>query len=193
MNDESPTTVYLEAISILAAALRDIRDAYPPGHFGHDRAHEALDKADRIQPSQPEPQLRYALVEQMGHRSTIATIRETTFAGKQMIEAVDLKGGGTSLISPESIYEITWITEADAIARTAPWTPPALTAGNPNPWGAYGADDYDDGTLPDPENPITGRTAGALDDDYPDVSGGGVPYADVATQGLHAPRADAGL
>jgi len=72
--------------------------------------------------------LRYALVEQMGHRATVATIRETTFCGKQMIEATDLKGGGTSLISPESVYEITWLTEADALARTRPWTAVAIAA-----------------------------------------------------------------
>lgn len=93
---------------------------------------------------EPEPELRYALVEQMGHRSTIATIQETTFCGKPMLELTNLKTGAVHLAAPDSLYEITWLTEADARARAKPWTPAAITAGNPNPWGAYGADDYDD-------------------------------------------------
>lgn len=110
----------------------EIRQAWNLGAMAVvDYWREAGDGDERLPDDAP---LRYALVEQMGHRSTVATIRETVFAGKQMIEATDLKGGGQSLISPESIYEITWITEADAIARTTPWTPVALPAAHYDTW-----------------------------------------------------------
>jgi hypothetical protein len=37
------TALYLAAIARLSAALREIRDTYPPGHHGHDVACAALD------------------------------------------------------------------------------------------------------------------------------------------------------
>lgn len=81
---------------------------------------------------------RYALVEQMGHRSTVGSVRETTFAGKQMLELTDMKTGRDHLISPESLYEVTWLTEDEARARATPWTATALPAAagvqDDDPW-----------------------------------------------------------
>lgn len=64
---------------------------------------------------------RYALVEQMGYRHDIAAVREVTFAGKQMIELTRLDDPtAVRLISPDSLYGITWLTEAEARARAKP-------------------------------------------------------------------------
>ena len=82
----------------------------------------------------PEPR-RFALVEQMGHRSTVGAVRETTFAGASMIQVTDLRTGSVHLVSPQSVYEITWLTGDEARARVRPWTAVAISAGNPNPWG----------------------------------------------------------
>jgi hypothetical protein len=76
------------------------------------------------------PSTRYALVEQMGHRSTVAAVREVTFCGKPMLAVTDLKTGSEHLISPESLYEVTWLTEDQARARAKPWTATAITAGD---------------------------------------------------------------
>lgn len=83
--------------------------------------------------------VRYALVEQMGHRSTTGAVREITFLGKQMLEVTDLRDGSVHLVAPESLYEVTWLAESDARARAKPWTAVALPAACPSPW-----DDEDD-------------------------------------------------
>ena len=80
------------------------------------------------------PPERYALIEQMGHRATVGAVRETTFAGKQMLAVTDLKTGGEHLISPESLYEVTWLTEEQARGRATPWTAQALPAGDGWPY-----------------------------------------------------------
>lgn len=90
--------------------------------------------AEQAAPCDPEPK-RYALVEQMGRRSTVGAVRETTFAGASMIQLTDLRTGSVHLVSPQSVYEITWLTEDEARARARPWTAVAISAGNPNPWG----------------------------------------------------------
>ena len=77
----------------------------------------------------PEPGARYALVEQMGHRSTVATVREVTFCSQPMLEVTELETGSVHLVSPQSIYEISWLDEATARARAKPWTATAITAG----------------------------------------------------------------
>jgi hypothetical protein len=86
----------------------------------------------------PQADVRYALVEQLGHRSTVAAVRETTFCGTPMLEVTDLKTGSVHLVSPQSLYEITWLTEDEAQRRSKPWTAVALPA------AAWPADDEDD-------------------------------------------------
>jgi hypothetical protein len=77
---------------------------------------------------------RYALVEQMGYRHDIAAVREVTFAGKQMIELTRLDDpAAVRLISPDSLYGITWLTEEEARSRAKPWTAAALPAGGGDP------------------------------------------------------------
>lgn len=79
--------------------------------------------------SAPEPPKRYALVEQMGYRHDIAAVREVTFAGKQLIELTRLDDpAAVRLISPDSLYGITWLTEAEARSRSKSWTAAALPA-----------------------------------------------------------------
>jgi hypothetical protein len=82
---------------------------------------------------------RYALVEQMGHRSTVGTVTETTFCGRPMLELTALDTGRAHLVAPESLYEITWLTEAEARQRAKPWTAVALPAAPHDSW-----DDRDD-------------------------------------------------
>ena len=82
----------------------------------------------RAAASAAEPK-RYALVEQMGHRSTIATVREVTFCDKPMIEVTDLAEDRVKLISPDSLYQVTWLTEDEARRRAKPWTARAITGG----------------------------------------------------------------
>jgi hypothetical protein len=76
---------------------------------------------------------RYALVEQMGHRSTVAAVRETTFLGEPVLEVTGLLDGRVHLVSPKSLYELTWLTETEARQQVKPWTAVALTTG-PDPW-----------------------------------------------------------
>lgn len=78
--------------------------------------------------AEPKPARRYALVEQMGHRSTTGTVTETTFCGRPMLAVTNLVTGRDHLISPDSLYEITWLTEDEARKRAQPWVPAALTA-----------------------------------------------------------------
>lgn len=82
------------------------------------------------------PTVRYALVEQMGHRATTGTVRETTFLGEPMLEVTDLVGGDrVHLVSPKSLYEITWLTETEARQQVKPWTAVALPGGHAvDPW-----------------------------------------------------------
>jgi hypothetical protein len=91
---------------------------------------------------------RYALVEQMGHRATTATVREVTFCGAPMLEVTDLKTGSVHLAAPQSLYEVTWLTEDEARTRAKPWTAQAITVGDDDPevaenggvWGFTEAD-----------------------------------------------------
>lgn len=101
--------------------------------------------ADAVRILTPEPEgARYALVEQMGHRSTTGTVREITFCGAPMLEVTDLKTGSVHLASPQSLYEVTWLTEAEARQRAKPWTATAIPAADP--WGTAESDlaDADD-------------------------------------------------
>lgn len=93
---------------------------------------------------------RYALVEQMGHRATTGTVRETTFCGAPMLEITDLKTGSVHLASPQSLYEVTWLTEPEARQRANPWTAVALPAAA-DPWGTAESD-LDDEDEDDDEN-----------------------------------------
>jgi len=129
--------------------LRDISDTHQPGTFAHDVAHQVVDRIHAGQVTAKaeaaEPPKRYALVEQMGHRATVGTVRETTFAGKQMLAVTDLGTGTEHLVSPESLYEVTWLTEEQARSRATPWTARALPAGgdDDDPW--QGDDEPEEG------------------------------------------------
>ena len=118
-------------------------DAYAcsgtPGHAGRHTFHLFAD----------EPPARYALVEQMGFRRTYGTIRETEFCGKPMLEVTSLETGAVQLAAPESLYQVTWLTraQAESATRTGSHSPAALSAaiaGDLASWGAgdeYGDDD----------------------------------------------------
>lgn len=91
---------------------------------------------------------RYALVEQMGHRSVTGTVRELTFVGRPMLEVTDLRDGQVRLVGAESLYQVTWISREQAERNVAP--PKALG------WGGrgdsdeyeYDEDDYKDNMEP---------------------------------------------
>jgi hypothetical protein len=123
-----------DLISACSAELLRVLDKHP----------EAPDDEYRITPKgeQAADAARYALVEQMGHRATVAAVRETTFCGAPMLEVTDLKTGSVHLAAPQSLYEITWLTEDEARRRAKPWTAVALpAAADSDPWPA---DDEDD-------------------------------------------------
>src|SRR6266567_3715139 len=61
--------------------------------------------------NESQPEVRYALVEQMGHRATTAAVREITFCGEPMLEVTDLRTGSVHVVSPKSLYEVSWLTE----------------------------------------------------------------------------------
>lgn len=96
------------------------------------RLHDAGDE----DPGDPEPSNRYALVEQMGHRATYAAVREITFCGEPMLEVTDLATRSMHVVSPKSLYEVSWLTEEVARSRAKPWTATAITAGDADsdPW-----------------------------------------------------------
>lgn len=93
---------------------------------------------DEDDEDEPKPITRHALVEQMGHRATTGTVRETTFLGEPMLEVTDLLSGRVHLVSPKSLYEVTWLTEAEARQQVKPWTAVAIqSAGDQDdddPW-----------------------------------------------------------
>ena len=122
--------------SLFGELLPDVRVAIEAG--AQAVANAAIQRRIDELDAQAEP-VRYALVEQMGHRSTIASIRETTFCGKPMLEVTSLKDGSVHVVAPESLYEVTWLTESDARARAKPWTAVALPAAD-----RFGADEEDD-------------------------------------------------
>lgn len=98
--------------------------------------------AGHDEPGEPKAAERYALVEQMGHRATVAAVRETTFCGEPMLEVTNLRTGSVHIVSPKSLYEVSWLTEEDARQRAKPWTAAAITAGSAIAWGA--GDDQDE-------------------------------------------------
>lgn len=131
-------------LDVALEALREIEDE-PHVGFSPQRASKALaDIADAATPTAEdfdaaagtpaiEP-LRYALVEQMGHRATTASVRETTFLGEPMLETTGLLNGRVHLVSPKSLYEVTWLTEAEARQQLKPWTAVALPAAHYDTW-----------------------------------------------------------
>jgi hypothetical protein len=103
-----------------------------------------MEGARTLSDAAAEPPVRYALVEQMGHRATYAAIRETTFLGEPVLEVTALNDGSVHLVSPKSIFEVTLMPEDQArnlAARTTSWTAVALPAADP--W--RGGDEDDDG------------------------------------------------
>lgn len=90
--------------------------------------------------SEPEP--RYALVEQMGYRQVAGTVRETEFCGRPMLEVTALDGSGTRLVSPDGLYQVTWLTREQA-GRAAGLHRPAIAAPARDAWAGSGYDDED--------------------------------------------------
>lgn len=93
-----------------AEQLRDvIGDLASPTAEDFDRAAEAIDE-------------RYALVEQMGYRQVIGTVREITFLGHACLEVTGLETGSTRIIGGigEGLYQLTWMTrdQAERATRT---------------------------------------------------------------------------
>jgi hypothetical protein len=95
---------------------------------------------------------RYAKVEQMGYRSRVCVVSETELAGRKMLRLTVLATGTIHDISPDSIYEITWLTRAQAeqATRTGAHAPAAIGPGRT-------ADDDDD--------PWRGDPLGDIDED----------------------------
>jgi hypothetical protein len=112
----------------------------------------------------PQPLDTWAIIELMGHVTIIGRVTETTLAGAPMLR-IDRIDGRVQRVSPQSLYRLTDVTEAEAKAAwlaQASWSgsrglPNALTQGD-----AYASPD-DDGD-PDPwaGDPLAG------DDDDPD-------------------------
>lgn len=92
---------------------------------GHDMA--------AAEPPAAEPVL-YAKVEQMGYRSRTGTVRETEFAGRKMLELTLIPAGTVHLVSPDSIYEITWMSrdQAERLTGTGAHAPAAIGRGEPH-------------------------------------------------------------
>jgi len=70
--------------------------------------------------AEPTPAGRYALVEQMGYRRVTGTVRETEFCGRPMLEVTDLRDGTVRLVGAESLYQVTWLSEAQAKRNVEP-------------------------------------------------------------------------
>jgi hypothetical protein len=100
-------------------------------------------EADHALEPEPAEPLRYALVEQMGFRRTYGTIRETEFCGRPMLEVTSLETGAVHLAAPESLYQLTWLTraQAEAATRTGSHSPAALSAAIADDLASWGADD----------------------------------------------------
>lgn len=114
--------------------------------------------------NEPQPELRYALVEQMGFRRTYGTVRETEFCGKPMLEVTSLETGAVHLAAPESLYQVTWLSreQAERATRTGSHSPAALTAAVADDLASWGDEDDED---PWPgDEPDAGETAAILAD-----------------------------
>ena len=112
---------------------------------------------------EPKPAERYALVEQMGFRRTYGTVRETEFCGRPMIELTSLETGAVALVAPESLYQVTWLTraQAESATRTGSHSPAALSAAIADDLASWGADgEYGD----DDGERDTARRMDALDE-----------------------------
>jgi hypothetical protein len=150
-NDEEPGDDLLKSLRMMAAywandapANESIHaDGISEGTRSCGRALQRLLDEHHAAADAP-PAGRFALVEQMGFRSTVATVREVTFCGAPMLEVTDLKTGSVHLASPQSLYEVTWLTEPEARQRAKPWTAAALPAADP--WGTADSDPDDDAT-----------------------------------------------
>jgi hypothetical protein len=134
------STDYRDRVEAGARAVADhVLAAAPDDEYRITEAGKA--RAD----AEEEARVRYALVElveQMGHRSTVAAVREATFCGAPMLEVTDLKIGSVHLVSPQSLYEVTWLAEDEARRRAKPWTAVALPAAAGR--DAWPADDEND-------------------------------------------------
>jgi hypothetical protein len=102
---------------------------------------------------QPQPLDTWAIIELMGHVSIIGRVTETTLAGAPMLR-VDRIDGRVQRVSPQALYRLTDVTEAEAKAAwlaQASWSgsrglPSALTQGD-----AYGSRDDEDDDIDEDE------------------------------------------
>lgn len=143
MSDTPDQATAVDMLGVAVQALREVADEKYAGH-GVTVATSALSIIENrftsgwewqlvptgkpAPPQEAGPPVRFALVEQMGHRSTVGAVRETTFCGRPMLGVTDLRHGSEHLVAPESLYEITWLTEDEARQRSRPWTAAALPA-----------------------------------------------------------------
>jgi hypothetical protein len=110
----------------------------------------------------PAEPVRYALVEQMGRRATTAAVREITFCGEPMLEVTSMAGGGSvHVVSPKSLYEVTWLTEEQARQRAKPWTATAITTGSGRDEDQDDDDIDEDDQDADPAEDVDSADAGA--------------------------------
>jgi hypothetical protein len=75
--------------------------------------------ADAVGVLTPEPEgARYALVEQLGHRSMVGITRDITFCGKTMLEVqrIDVVPSVTVRVNPDTFYDVTDLTPEQAVA-----------------------------------------------------------------------------
>lgn len=103
----------------------------------------------------PEPLDTWAIVELMGHVTIIGQVTETTLAGAPVLRIARIDGR-VQRVSPQALYRLTDVTEAEAraawLAQTS-WSgsrglPNALTQGDA--WSQDDdEDDADAGTCPD--------------------------------------------
>lgn len=109
-----------------------------------DRA--ALAGWDATAPGEPQPADTWAITELMGHVTIIGRVTETTLAGAPMLRIARIDGR-VQRVSPQALYRLTDVTEAEARAAwlaQSSWSgsrglPNALTQGD-----AYHASGDDD-------------------------------------------------
>lgn len=97
-------------------------------------------------PPEPQPDGTWAIIELMGHVTIIGRVTEAVLAGAPMLR-VERIDGRVQRVSPQALYRLTDVTEAEAkaawLAQTS-WSgsrglPNALTQGD-----AHGSPDDDD-------------------------------------------------
>lgn len=115
--------------------------------------------------AQPEPDVRYALVEQMGFRRVYGTVRETELVGKKMLEVTELGTGQVRLVGGDSLYQVTWLTrdQAESAAITGTRAVAVIGPAVRDAWAGSGFDfSADNGDADDDDH--ADRCADSLED-----------------------------